>query len=141
MPKSKKRKKIDDDEDWVPEGKRKKPPNKKTDKYSGENCFIHMIDTDENLTKLPSHESWEKLLHAARIRGDEKVLQLESSSSTSDAKEYPTIFYHLSCRHSYTHKKSLETISKVSYLILYSLLWTKETLDKPLLRKYGLRKH
>ena len=55
---SKKRKK-DDDEDWIPESKRKKSAPKKKSKYPGESCFIHITDSDEDLTKLPSLESWE----------------------------------------------------------------------------------
>lgn len=113
MPKSKKRKKSDDDEDWFPEGKKRNKRNKKSDKHTRESCFIHCTDSDEMLTKLPSLESWKKLLEAARTRGDEKVIKLEPSSSTS--KDYPVIYYHLRCRNVYTHKKTLNTTaSKVS---------------------------
>ena len=117
MAKTKKRKKIlDDDEDWVPGGKKKKEPNKKTDKHAGESCFIHCTHSNEALTKLPSLESWEKLLEAARLRGDEKVLQLESSASTSENNDYPVIYYHNSCRKNYTHRKALNVIlAKVSF--------------------------
>ena len=116
MAKTKKRKKIlDDDEDWVPGGKKKKEPNKKTGRHAGESCFIHCTHSNEALTKLPSLESWEKLLEAARLRGDEKVLQLESSASTSENNDYPVIYYHNSCRKNYTHRKALNVIlAKVS---------------------------
>ena len=114
MGKTSKRKKKDDDEDWDPKGKRKKEVCKKKNKHPGESCFIHCTDSNEDLTKLPSLESWEKLLNAAQIRQDENVLQLASSSSGDEDSTYPEIYYHLKCRNAYTHWKTLETLSKVS---------------------------
>ena len=122
MPKTNKKKKTDDDEDWEPTGKKKKEVSKKKNKYAGESCFIHIMDTNENLTKLPSLESWNKLLEAARIRKDENVIQLDPQLTTDGSNECPSIYYHLKCRNAYTHWKNLDRLSKVSVFISILLL-------------------
>lgn len=118
MSKTNKRVNSDDDEDWDPRGKRKKKVNKTKDTHAMETCFIHCTASNENLTKLPSLESWEKLLKSAHIRQDQKVLDLEASF-IADETEYPVIYYHLKCRNTYTHWKILNTISKVSTKVLH----------------------
>lgn len=121
MPKINKKKKKDDDEDWEPTGKRKKEVLKKKKKYAGESCFIHITNSNEDLTKLPSFESWEKLLEAARIRKDENVLQFNTQLTSDGSNEYPAIYYHLKCRNAYTHWKNLAKLSKVS--IFKYIIW------------------
>ena len=104
--------KNNEDDEWNPKQKGKKECKKKN-KYIGESCFIHCTESNEGLTKLPSLESWEKLLKVAKVRQNEKLLLLAKSITNED--EYPVIYYHLKCRNTFTHKGTLDAISKVSY--------------------------
>ena len=111
MPKTGKRKsRDDDDDDWDPNGKSKKICKKKNNQ-EGEACFIHCSESNEKMTKVPSLESWQKLLKAAKIRKDEKVIQL-ASSFNDDENGYPIIYYHLKCRNKYTHKGTMDADQK-----------------------------
>ena len=117
MPRTGNRKcsKDNEDDEWNPNQKGKKECKKKN-KYIAESCFIHCTESNEGLTKLLSLESW-KLLKAATVRQDEKLLQLAKSITNED--EYPLIYYHLKCRNMFTHKGTLDAISKVSYDLFF----------------------
>ena len=72
---NKKKRKLEDrdDEEWNPKGK---TPVSKKKKYADESCFIHCTNSSETLVKLPTLESWKKPLKAAKVRENDKVLEL-----------------------------------------------------------------
>lgn len=84
-----KKRKFNDDEEWNSKVEGKVSIKKK---YVDESCFIHCTGSNEVLVKLPTLNSWRKLLEAARIREHGKVLEL---SRSTDPKEIPIIFYHM----------------------------------------------
>ena len=98
--------KTKEDQEWVP-GPSKRPKKSKNTNQ----CIIHCTDSTDELVKLPSAESWNKLLEAALIRKDERVTKL---AETLNEGEKPDIEYHMKCRKSYTHKGSLELIQNKS---------------------------
>ena len=105
MPKSKKsKKKKDDDDNWSPR------PSSQTQASSyNEECVIHCTKTNEKLTELPSMSSWEKLLEATRVRGDETLLKIAESNINN---ELPSLKYHMKCRPVFTNSDTLNTIMK-----------------------------
>ena len=113
---NRKRRKLNDDEEeeWNSKMEGKASGSKKK-KYAGETCFIHCTNSNEPLVKLPTLESWKKLLEAAQVRENEKVLEL---AKETEAEDIPIIYYHMKCRKAFTHDKSLQVIKKVSPLKL-----------------------
>ena len=65
----KKKKRNEEDLDWLPTPAFKKAP--KGDQF----CIIHCSDSNEALTTIPSLESWKKLLEAAKVQNHKKSWQ------------------------------------------------------------------
>ena len=64
-------KKKQEDDEWIP-GQSERLSKSKTDMH----CIIHCTDSTEKLVMLPSMESWNKLIEAAKIRQNQTVLNL-----------------------------------------------------------------
>ena len=105
MPKKRKKQK-EDDPDWTPSSSSKTKIKRKD---AGNCIFGNCSNSEENLTKLPSLESWTKLLHAAEIRRHENLLNIAENVKDN---EFPDIQYHLQCRKIFTNKSTLEDIVK-----------------------------
>ena len=103
---SKKKKRKEEDSDWEPQCAVKRNHNN----HGNKKCVIHCCtDVKENLMALSS-ATCDKLLEAARIRNDEKVLKvLEKFRSEKNPSE---IKYHNRCKKVYVHSGSLERLSK-----------------------------
>ena len=104
LPKKRKRKNndSDDDIDW-------KPVSNKPPKKDSTVCFIHCTDAEDDLKLLSSAEKWRKLLNAAELRNDEKVLDLAGSCQSEN--DFPKMHFHNRCWKVYTHSSTLESLS------------------------------
>ena len=105
MPPKKKRIKRVEDSDWQPNVSAKNP---KENSNSGI-CIIHCTDAKDPLTSLSSSATWTKLLEVAKLRNDERVLEIAKSLRS---EEFPNIKYHERCKKVYTHSGTLERLSK-----------------------------
>ena len=108
---SKKKKRNEEDPDWLPTLVFKKAPNE--DQF----CIIHYSDSNEALTTIPSLESWKKLLEVAKVQNHKKVLAIAESL---DDGETLTLQYHKRCRNIFTNKRTLEEILKNRKVCLIS---------------------
>ena len=72
---TKKKKRKNEDEEWFPEQKKVKEKIPK----SKDHCAIHCTNSTEKLTKLPSRESYEKLLYAGVCMRRSRVFFLKNS--------------------------------------------------------------
>ena len=104
---SAKKKRKEEDVDWKQPCASKKPA--KEDRNNTK-CIIHCTDSKEDLSSLPSSECWKRLLEAAKIRDDKRVLEIAESLESEE--DLPNIQYHNRCRRVYTHSGTLERISK-----------------------------
>ena len=91
-------------------------------------CTIHCTNSADALVTLESMESWKTLLHAARIRNNQRILEV---SKEYDGKGVPFFQYHRNCRSVFTMKRDLEKIqkseSKVRVLLCHTVLRNKPT--------------
>ena len=95
--------KVNDEKEWAP-GPLKKTENNSTEKY-----IINCSNSNENLIKLQSYESWEVLLDAAKIRQHQAVLE---KASVVPENEVPDTLYHSRCRSIFTLKDTLKRIQE-----------------------------
>ena len=63
----------DENTDWKPTPKKKKV----------EDCVIHCSNNPGKLITVKSDKKWTEILEAAKILGDEKVIEIESKQSES----------------------------------------------------------
>ena len=73
-------------------------------------CIIHCACcTNESLITLQKFSTWEVLLNAAKIRNHEQILkQVEELKE----EEIPVLQYHRECYQQFTHKSSLNVLTK-----------------------------
>ena len=86
-------------------------------------CIINCTSSTDALVTLESMKSWKTLLHAARIRNNQRILEV---SKEYDGKGVPFVQYHRNCRSVFTMKRDLEKIqkseSKVRVLLGHTVL-------------------
>ena len=78
---------------------------KKTETMQNAYC----TDSKGALSSLPSSQFWKRILEAAKIRDDKRVLEI--SESLEFEEDFPNIQYRNRCRRKYTHSGTLERIS------------------------------
>ena len=96
-------------------------PKKKKKLSIALDCMIHCTNSTDALVTLESMESLKTLLHAARIRNHQRILE---ASKDHDGKGIPFVQYHRNCWSVFTMKRDLEKIekSKVRVLLGHTVL-------------------
>ena len=100
-------------------------PKKKKKLSFALDCMIHCTNST-TLVTLESMESLKTLLHAARIRNHQRILE---ASKDHDGKGIPFVQHHRNCWSVFTMKRDLEKIekSKVRVLLGHTVLHNNPT--------------
>ena len=104
--------KTNDEEEWTP------GPSKQKENRSAEKYIIHCSNSNENLRRLQSYESWKVLLDAAKIRKHQAVPE---KASTVSENKVPDILHHRRCRSIFTLKDTLQRIQEQEKVCCTSL--------------------
>ena len=73
-------------------------------------CIIHCsCSTNESLITLQKFSTWEVLLNAAKIRNHERILK---QAEELKEEETPVLLYRRQCYQQFTHKSSLNVLTK-----------------------------
>ena len=90
---------------WKPHFAYKKPA--KEDKNKAK-CIVHCTDLKEALSSMPLSQFRKRILEAAKIRVDKRVLEIAESLESEE--DFPNIQYHNRCRRVYIHSGTLERV-------------------------------